>query len=242
MTDPKKFPACFSVDVEHDCPPYLRTCRGMEEGMPRLLDLLGELGVRGTFFTTGEMARRFPAVIARLVAEGHELGCHGDLHLDFTTLDRAATADELRRSLETLRSFAPVVSFRAPYLRFPAEHLELLVAHGLRIDSSIARYKFGANHRPGADVPGLVRVPASVTSSVLRIPAVLRDPWLAALTLPAILFVHPWEAVDFRRSALRWDCRFRTGAAALAAWRAALSRMQESGARFARLDALVAAA
>ena len=112
----------------------------------------------------------------------------------------------------------------------------------LRIDSSIARYKFGANHRSGADVPGLVRVPASVTSSVLRIPAVLRDPWLAALTAPAILFVHPWEAADFRRSALRWDCRFRTGAAALAAWRVALSRMQESGARFARLDALVAAA
>lgn len=237
----ENFPACFTADVEQDCPPFLATCRGMEEGMPRLLDLLGEVGVHGTFFTTGEMARKFPAVMQRLVAEGHELACHGDLHRDFTTLNRTEASTELRAAVASLRTFAPVVSFRAPYLRFPGEYLPLLVEHGLRIDSSVARYKFGPHHRPAPAVAGLVRVPASVTSSVLRLPAAIRTPWLGALARPLMLFVHPWEAVDFRHSSLRLDCRFRTGAAALRAWREVLVELRNRGANFMRLDNLATA-
>lgn len=230
------FPACFSADVEQDCPPYLTTTRGMSEGMPRILDLLGELNVRGTFFTTGEMARRFPAIIQRLVNEGHELASHGDLHRDFTTLTREEASEELRASCETLRAFAPVISFRAPYLRFPANYLSLLVEHGLRIDSSIARYKFGACHQPVEPPPGLTRIPASATSSVLRLPGMIRRPWLGSLTRPIVIFIHPWEAVDFRRSTLRRDCRFRTGEPALRAWRDVITDLRERGASFMRLD------
>lgn len=234
------FPANFSADVEQDCPPYLATTRGMTEGLPRLLDLLGELRVRGTFFTTGEMARRFPAVIRRLVGEGHELGCHGDLHRDFTTLTRQAADAELGAALASLREFAPVVSFRAPYLRFPAAWLPLLAAHGVRIDSSIARYKFGPHHQPVPVPAGLARVPVSATSSVLRLPGWIRRPWLGTRPAPLLIFVHPWEAVDFHRSSLRLDCRFRTGDPALAAWRDTLTGLQERGARFLRLDELAA--
>ena len=209
----------------------------MTEGLPRLLDLLGELNVPGTFFTTGEMARRFPVIIQRLVAEGHELGCHGDLHRDFTTLSHAEAEAELGNALATLRSFAPVVSFRAPYLRFPAAFLPLLVTQGVRIDSSIARYKFGPRHRLDPSPAGLIRIPASTTSSVLRLPTVIRRPWLDALAAPLLIFVHPWEAVDFRRSGLRLDCRFRTGTPALKAWRETLTDLRAHGAKFSRLDA-----
>lgn len=208
----------------------------MSEGLPRLLDLLAMVNVSGTFFTTGEMARRFPAIVQRLVKEGHELGCHGDQHLDFTTLTREQTCGELRDSLHTLRQFAPVVSFRAPYLRFPAEYLPLLVEHGLHIDSSIARYKFGRDHRSDVSVPGLIRVPASLTSSVLRLPSLMRNVWLSSMRPPVVIFVHPWEAVDFRSSALRLDCRFHTGDVALRRWRDVLLRMHQRGARFRRLN------
>jgi peptidoglycan/xylan/chitin deacetylase (PgdA/CDA1 family) len=231
--------ACFTADVEQDCPPFLNTCRGMTEGMPALLDLLGELGVRGTFFTTGEMARRFPDIMRRVIAEGHELGCHGDLHQDFTRLSRDAADTELRDSLATLRSFGPVVSFRSPYLRFPVEYLPLLVRHGLVIDSSVARYKSGPNHRVSATVDGLVRVPASVTSSVLRLPGLLRRVWLGWTKRPLMLFVHPWEAADFRRSSLRWDCRFRTGRPALRAWRAVILSLQRGGMSFLPLREMI---
>jgi peptidoglycan/xylan/chitin deacetylase (PgdA/CDA1 family) len=230
-----QFHACFTADVEQDCPPYLQTCHGMTEGLPRLLDLLAALRIQGTFFTTGEMARKFPAVIRRLVEDGHELACHGDSHRDFTKLSVDETRAELRGSLATLREFAPVVSFRAPYLRFPPAYLPLLVEQGLRVDSSIARYKRGANHRDDCAIPGLTRVPASLTSSALRLPRAIRTPWISALKKPLMLFVHPWEAVDFRRSTLRWDCRFRTGEPALRQWRSVLSDLRQRGARFVPL-------
>lgn len=231
-----RYPANFSADVEQDCPPFLDTTRGMSEGLPRLLDLLDELGVQGTFFTTGEMARRFPAVIERLVAGGHELGCHGDQHRDFTTLDRTTAHQELADSLTTLRDFAPVVSFRAPYLRFPHAYLPLLVEHGIRIDSSIARYKFGPHHRSTQAITKLTRVPVCATSSVLRLPRLIRTPWLRRLSRPLLIFVHPWEAVDFRQSNLRRDCRFRTGDPALSAWRSNLEQLTNDGAVWQRLD------
>jgi len=63
----------FTVDMEQDCPPYMSTFRGVEEGTQPLLDLLGEENVQGTFFTTGNVALRFPKTIEQIVAAGHEL-------------------------------------------------------------------------------------------------------------------------------------------------------------------------
>jgi hypothetical protein len=78
----------------------------------------------------------------------------------------------------------------------------------------------------------VLRVPASITSSTLRWPGTLLRPLLARLTTPAVLFVHPWEFVDQRDSGLRFDCRFRTGDAALACLRDAIRFFKNRGARF----------
>src|SRR5690349_11802564 len=100
---------CITIDTEHDCPPYLTTYQGIEVGVPRLLSLLAEENVPATFFTTGDVARRYPELIQRIVAEGHELGCHGDSHRRFSTLDEAAARSEIRDATATLRRHAPVV-------------------------------------------------------------------------------------------------------------------------------------
>lgn len=227
---------CLTVDLEPDCPPYMDTWRGMEEGAPRLLDLLAEAGVPATFFTTGEAARRHPGTIARLIADGHELACHGMTHAAFPDLDRAAATREVVDSLAILRRHAPITSFRAPYLRFPHRYLDILDAAGLTLDSSGARYKRA--DRDAEPPHGLVRVPASVTSSVLRLPGWLRDRWLLALGSPVVLFVHPWEFVDLTREKLRLDCRFQTGAPAVSHLRSAIALFAGRGARFLRMDAL----
>jgi peptidoglycan/xylan/chitin deacetylase (PgdA/CDA1 family) len=174
------------------------------------------------------------------VGDGHELACHGQWHRDFTRLSRQEADIELRDSTSVLRKFGPVVSFRAPYLRFPAGFLDLLPRLGLSIDSSVARYKAGENHDLRRTVPGLVRVPASLTSSALRLPRFIRNAWLRRLSEPRVLFVHPWEAADFRRTTLRWDCRFRTGAPALEAWRDMLLSLQCSGTAWVPLCELAA--
>lgn len=226
----------FTVDVEPDCPPYLSTWRGIDSGLPALFELLAEEGVPATCFTTGEVARRRPSAVQAILDAGHELGGHGDQHVAFTQLDRAAAAADLAASSAVLRGFGPVRTFRAPYLKFPPAYLDLLVAEGYTLDSSEARYKsLGVQVRR---VNGLLRVPASVTSSTLRWPACVRDGLLTRLSDPVVLFVHPWEFVDLRRERLRWDCRFRTGEEALASVRGTLRALSGRGARFVTMSEL----
>ena len=226
----------FTVDLEQDCPPFLSGYRGMEHGFPRLLEMLNRLGVPATFFTTGDVAARFPNAVRQLLDDGHELGCHGMTHTAFTALDRAAARAEIEESAERLRTFGRVTSFRAPYLEFPDAYVDLLEANGFALDSSQARYKLAYYRSPGGT--RIRRVPASVTSSVLRLPRVLRRAYLAALSNPIVLFVHPWEFVDLRRERLRIDCRFKTGDVALRCVEDVLSSYVARGARFARIREL----
>jgi len=221
---------CITVDMEPDCPPYLWTWRGMDEGAPRLLDLFAEEGVGATCFTTGDSARHAPHVVERIVGEGHELASHGMTHRPFPGLDRDDARQEIEESARLLREFSPIVSFRAPNLMFPAEYLGLLEDAGFELDSSQARYK---SARVSPDGPTrLTRIPASVTSSVLRLPPFIRDRWLSRLPGPVVLFCHPWEYVDWRKTNLRLDCRFRTGDPALDDMRAVIRLFKSKGARF----------
>jgi peptidoglycan/xylan/chitin deacetylase (PgdA/CDA1 family) len=228
----------FTVDLEPDCPPFLRGFRGIEQGLPRLLDLLRDVNVPATFFTTGEVAKRYPESIHRVVADGHELACHGMTHTAFTTLDRGAARDEIWQSADILRAFAPVTSFRAPYLQFPDAYVDLLEAAEFRVDSSQAKYKAAYYRPPSPRSSGIRRIPASVTSSVLRLPRLVRQAYLGALSSPIVLFVHPWEFVDLRREQLRFDCRFKTGDAALACVREVLTSYSERRSTFIRMREL----
>ena len=226
----------FTVDLEPDCPPFLTGFRGVEHGLPALLDTLADVGVPATFFTTGEVAERYPASVERVVAAGHELACHGMTHTSFTTLDRESARAEIVESSAILRRFATVTSFRAPYLQFPDEYVRILEANGFDLDSSQAKYKL-AYYRNRTRTT-LRRIPASVTSSVLRVARPIRNAYLSALSDPVVLFVHPWEFVDLRREKLRLDCRFKTGDIALACVREVLESYAARGARFVRMRAL----
>jgi len=226
----------FTVDLEPDCPPFLTGFRGVEQGLPSLLDMLADVGVPTTFFTTGEVARRYPASVERVVAAGHELACHGMTHTAFTSLEPEAARAEIVESAAILRKFSTVTSFRAPYLRFPDEYMDMLEANGFALDSSQAKYKL-AYYRSRTRTT-LRRIPASVTSSVLRLARPVRTVYLGALSDPVVLFVHPWEFVDLRREKLRLDCRFKTGDVALACVREVLESYARRGARFVRMREL----
>ncbi|HEX9105673.1 MAG TPA: polysaccharide deacetylase family protein [Longimicrobiales bacterium] len=222
---------CLTVDLEQDCPPFLSGYRGMEEGFPLLLQLFAEEGVPATFFCTGDVAERYPPAVRALVAQGHELGCHGMTHARFSELDEAGARDEIDRSSAILRRFGAVTSFRAPYLSFPAPYLALLQQAGYDVDCSLAAYKpAGAGARVAR--AGLRRLRASIPPSVLRLPRALREPWLAALRTPVVLFVHPWEFLDLRRTSLRLDCRYATGEPALRSLREVIRYYAARGAAF----------
>ena len=153
----------LTVDFEPDCPPYLSsTFRGIEHGAPRLLELFADTGVRATYFTTSEVAERLPSAVRALLDGGHELGCHGVTHTAFDQLDEATARWEIEQSSRVLRSFAPVTSFRAPYLRFPEAYVPLLEGNGFALDSSLAKYK--RSYRAPRSPTTLVRIPASISA------------------------------------------------------------------------------
>jgi polysaccharide deacetylase family protein (PEP-CTERM system associated) len=52
----------------------------VEGNTQRLLELFGDRGVRATFFILGWVAERFPEVVRRIAAGGHEVGSHGWQH------------------------------------------------------------------------------------------------------------------------------------------------------------------
>jgi peptidoglycan/xylan/chitin deacetylase (PgdA/CDA1 family) len=229
--------------------------------------MLDEVKVKATFFTTGDVAKAHPSAVEDVLAHGHELGCHGMSHTAFTELTPEKARWEIEESARILRGFGPVTSFRAPYLKFPDSFVGMLEENGFELDSSQAKYKLSYYRHPEPirrDAPqgklregptlhsndarslaslGMTRVrriPASLTSSALRIPKLLREIYLRSLSEPLVLFVHPWEFVDLRHEKLRYDCRFRTGETALACVRVVLQSLQRRGAVFTPMRELPA--
>jgi peptidoglycan/xylan/chitin deacetylase (PgdA/CDA1 family) len=84
---------------------------------PRLLDALGQAGVRGTFFLVGERAERAPALVRRMVAEGHEIGNHSWSHRSLWMCGPRVTAREIGRAHDRLASLTgvPPRHFRPPW-------------------------------------------------------------------------------------------------------------------------------
>jgi polysaccharide deacetylase family protein (PEP-CTERM system associated) len=54
-------------------------CR-VERNVDRILEIFEDAGVHGTFFTLGWIAERYPHMVRRIVADGHELASHGLMH------------------------------------------------------------------------------------------------------------------------------------------------------------------
>jgi peptidoglycan/xylan/chitin deacetylase (PgdA/CDA1 family) len=73
--------------------------------------------VRATFFVVGEAARRHPALVRRMVDEGHTIGSHTDSHRKLAWLSAASIARELDGAADAIvAAGAPSPAwFRAPH-------------------------------------------------------------------------------------------------------------------------------
>ena len=87
------------------------------EWTPRVLDRLAAAGVHATFFLIGERATRAPALVRRMIAEGHEVGNHSWSHRNPWFCGPRATSDEIQRAHDALADLtgAPPRHFRPPW-------------------------------------------------------------------------------------------------------------------------------
>lgn len=81
-----------------------------------LADLLARRGAAASFFMIGARAANHPSLVARLLAEGHEVGSHTQSHLNAWKAFPVAPVRDMRAGQRTLMHLGvPAGPFRPPY-------------------------------------------------------------------------------------------------------------------------------
>ncbi len=198
-----------------------RECR-VEANIERILAVLATGGVHATFFTLGWIAERYPDMVRRIVAGGHELASHGYAHLRASDQSRAEFDDDIIRSKQLLEDIGgqQVIGYRAPSFSIGKDNLwalDALKEAGYRYSSSI--YPIAHDHYGMPDAPrfafypngpdGLLEIPITTVRMLqknlpaggggyFRLLPYAVSRWMMNKVnrddrQPAIFYFHPWE-------------------------------------------------
>jgi polysaccharide deacetylase family protein (PEP-CTERM system associated) len=142
--------SAFSIDLECGISLELRDLCGIDVApskrvealTDKLLSLTLDAGVSATFFVVGKIASKFPNLIRRIAAAGHEVGLHShEHHLLNKLTPRSAWEDTLtaKRTVEDITGLK-VRGYRAPAFsltRDVAWFFEILADLDFEYDSSV---------------------------------------------------------------------------------------------------------
>jgi polysaccharide deacetylase family protein (PEP-CTERM system associated) len=183
----------------------------------RYLDFLRRHGARGTFFVTGQVARAQPDLVRRILAEGHEIGCHSDKHLTLGELGPDGFRDDCASALDALAAAGArdVTGYRAPCFsltsRTPWAHA-ILAELGFVYSSSVLPARNPLHGWPGFGeaprvIDGITELPMSLLSA-RRLPVPTGGVYLRALPwtlvrralqararsgIPVLGYLHPYD-------------------------------------------------
>jgi polysaccharide deacetylase family protein (PEP-CTERM system associated) len=109
----------------------------------RALQLFADKGVSATFFTLGWVAEREPALMRRIVENGHEIANHGYAHDRVHTFTPESFRADIRRARALIEDAAgaEVKGYRAPSFSIGSGNrwaLEVLAEEGYAYSSSVA--------------------------------------------------------------------------------------------------------
>lgn len=107
--------------------------------MDRILDKLDQYGVKATFYVPGLTAERYPEVIKRIAAAGHEIGHHGYAHERFAGRSTEEQIEIIERTQKIFKELIghEVTGFRTPSGDWAVETPKLLYERGFRYSSSM---------------------------------------------------------------------------------------------------------
>ncbi len=71
-----------------------------------ILDILAEHNAKATFFVLGIYAKKYPHIIRRQIAEGHEVAIHSWAHGRYTQMSTATVAEDIARCQQLIRSLS----------------------------------------------------------------------------------------------------------------------------------------
>jgi polysaccharide deacetylase family protein (PEP-CTERM system associated) len=141
----------FSVDLEDYFHPT-EVASGPEDwehfapridiGTNLLLDLLAEHHTRATFFILGWVADHHPALVRRIAAAGHEIGCHSYHHQLVFNMTPSEFREDTARAMRSIADSCGISPklYRAPSYSIVSRNfwaLDVLAGLGFTHDSSI---------------------------------------------------------------------------------------------------------
>ncbi len=170
---------CFTVDLDRDVnePVMGSVCAASRDngngnaprfvssgkGTERIVEMLDDLGVRGTFFAEVRTLHRSGAFN---YVKGHEVALHGMDHEDFSGektgihMDEGDMREIIERSISLIRDcvgYQPK-GFRTPYMNVNDALMSFLPEYGIRYDSSYYSY-IQPEMRPYRLESGIIEIP-----------------------------------------------------------------------------------
>lgn len=155
---------------------------GVDVGVPRVLDLLDRLDVRGTFFTPGHTIDSFPERAGEIHDRGHDVQHHGWSHTHPGDFDsREAERDDVVRAIESIRDLTGErpTGYRSPAWDFSPNTLDIIRELGFEWDSSQMGHDFEPYYlRTGREAPTDDAYDRGERTDVLEFPVAWnRDDW-----------------------------------------------------------------
>ena len=186
----------LTFDIERDIPNFLDTDFGLKIGLLKILSLLDDFQIKGTFFCTGTVVIRTPWVVQLIESKGHEIACHSLNHERLNKL----TFDECKENISNNKILiekrcqnSEIIGFRAPYLKPPKFIFQLLSDLGFKYDSSIKRKNSHAKNFK------ILEFHPTSFYPYFRLPLIFY--FIRKLIFRkelTILYFHSWEAIDIR--------------------------------------------
>jgi polysaccharide deacetylase family protein (PEP-CTERM system associated) len=196
-------------------------CR-VERNVDAILAMLAEHGTRATYFMLGWVAERYPALVRRIVEQGHELASHGYAHRRATEQNPEEFREDVTRAKRLLEDISGVAvqGYRAPSFSIGQGNLwalECLSEAGYRYSSSIYPVRHDHYGMPGAPRfafhpeagRGLLELPVTTVRYFNQnlpaggggyfrlLPYWVSRAWLKRVNevdgKPCIFYFHPWE-------------------------------------------------
>jgi polysaccharide deacetylase family protein (PEP-CTERM system associated) len=125
----------------------------INNNVDRILSLLSDSNNLATFFCLGWVAEKYPEIIKKIDAGGHEIGSHSNTHQLISKKDRNFFKNDLEISINRLQDIIgkKVISYRAPGFSLTEDDLwvfEDLIENGIELDCSIfsAKHSHGGGH------------------------------------------------------------------------------------------------
>lgn len=133
---------------------------GVDTGLPRILAMLRRQQLRTTFFVPGKIMEMYPEAAKSIVADGHELACHGYDHDNTVGIPEEQEMGNLERSEMLLQAFTgrKPAGYRGPLDVLQEYSTDFLAQRGYLYDSTLKDCDW-----PYLLPGGLVELPVDVT-------------------------------------------------------------------------------